>query len=68
MELQGNKSHWHEGYQIPHNDKIYQTSMLPSFPSLVEPLTKLGITVWNACPTSKLDCFPKCTIEQSLLK
>lgn len=68
MGLQGNKSHWHDGYATPANRKVYQNSMMPHFNTLVEPLRNLGIEIWNANPTSNLKCFPKCSLEDGLKK
>ena len=68
MSLSGNKSHWHEGYSTPTNHKVYKNSMLPHFDTLVDPIKKLGIEIWNANPNSDLTCFPKCTIEEGLTK
>lgn len=66
MKIQGNKTHWHDGYQIKQNGSVYQNNMLPCFDSIVEPLKKFGVEVYNACPTSALNCFQKCSIEHAL--
>jgi len=65
MSMLNGKSHFHDGYAIRHNPKIYKDNMIPHFDALVEPLKEHGIEIWNACPTSALEAFPKCTIDEA---
>jgi len=66
MGQTGTTSHFHDGYNIRHNPKIYQNNMLPHFNTIVEPLREKGVNVWNANPNSNLKCFPFCTIDEAL--
>jgi len=59
-------SHWHEGYSITTRPHAYD-KMIPHFDSLAEQAKKLGVTILNASPESRLEAFPKITLEQALL-
>lgn len=60
-------THFHGGYDLGHPDKhFYERQMIPYFESLVQPLKDEGVNVFNANPESKLECFPKITLEQAL--
>ena len=67
--LHNNKmiSHFHDGYPTrPANDKMYLDKFIPGFSKLKSDLLGLGITVLNASTYSRLNVFPKITIEQAL--
>ena len=66
MRMTGQRSHWHDGYTTPQNPTVYAQAMIPAFDTLVEPLRNLKIEVYNACPTSALNTFKKCSIDLSL--
>lgn len=59
MHHEGGKTHFHSGYG--RNSANY--NFADNYKSLVEPLKELGVTVINVGMTSKLDCFPKISIE-----
>ena len=65
MNSEGNNTHWHSGYESRHNHSIYN-KMMRYFESLPAELKKHGIEVYNANPQSKLDVFPKCTIDEAI--
>lgn len=44
----------------------FNATMLPHFPSLVEPLAERGVEVINATPGSALDCFPRADLAEIL--
>ena len=60
------RTHWHSGYVTSPNLLTYPT-MLKHFPTLVEPLRRLGVEVLNASPNSKLNIFPKIPLEEAHL-
>ncbi len=66
MESKGNKTHFHDGYQIKHNPRIYENNMMPHFNTLIKPLEEKGVKVWNINKDSKLRCFPFCTLLEAL--
>jgi hypothetical protein len=52
-----------------HQDRIrsdYARTMLPNFPTLIEPLKARGVTVLNCTPDSALRCFPLAKLEDIL--
>jgi hypothetical protein len=62
-----NRTHWHDGYNIPKSkDNLYQTSMLPNFDTLVEPLKKKNVEILNANLNSNITCFKKIDLKSSL--
>jgi len=51
------RAHWFGD----HPDRIrsdYSGTMLPYFPTLIEPLAERGVEIFNATPNSALKCFP----------
>jgi len=58
--------HWHQEHPIPTRPHVYN-KMIPHFDSLAEQAKKLGVTILNASPESRLEAFPKITLEQALL-
>jgi len=59
------ESHWHGD----HPDGMrsdYVNTMLPWWPSLVEPLKARGVEVINCSPGSAIECFPRANIEDVL--
>jgi len=66
MESGDGKTHWHEGYGIRHDHKIYERNMIGNFDGVFELLKTEGIELWNANPKSKLRSIPKCTVEDAL--
>jgi hypothetical protein len=67
MHIQNRQTHWHEGYNIPMpRANLYESSMLPNFETIVEPLEKQGVEVINANPKSAITCFKKMKLEQAL--
>lgn len=62
MHCDSGRSHWfgeHPGRSC--RPEIYE-SMLKAWPSLKEPLTQMGVNVYNITPGSKLDEFEKWSI------
>jgi hypothetical protein len=66
MQTNGKETHWHDGYVSTADTGTMERLMIPNFDSLVEPLEKRKIKVYNASPNSKLTCFQKITIEEAL--
>lgn len=66
MNSKPNQSHWHNGYQASHNHSIYG-KMISQFDGLNEELERLGIEIFNANPSSKLEIFRKCTIDDAIV-
>lgn len=66
MRAVGGKTHWHPDHPTATNPNIYHRAMLPSFPSLVEPLKEKGVEVINCTPGSALDVFPRMELEEAL--
>ena len=66
MAFKGGRSHWHQGHPMNPSENTYQ-SMLPNFPTLVEPLKKRGVDVINATPGSALECFRKKDLKCALI-
>lgn len=65
-------SHWHDGYYLPdgsrrnHREETLTRKMLPNFDSLVDPLIKKRVQVYNASMDSNLTIWPKITIDEAL--
>ena len=66
MQTNGKETHWHEGYSSTADTGTMERLMIPNFDSLVEPLEKRKVKVYNASPISKLTCFDKISIEEAL--
>ena len=63
MKPSNGRSHWF-GEHPDRVDPPYST-MLASFPSLVDPLRKRGVEVINCTPDSALDVFPKMDLKDA---
>lgn len=63
----GEITHFHEGYPTRGTgDRMYIDKFLPGFESLAAGLKQKGITVLNASSYSRLDVFPKITLDKAL--
>ena len=63
----GVHTHFHDGYPTRSaGNKIYQDKFLPGFKQLNSEIKNKGIEILNASPHSKLNVFPKITLEQAL--
>jgi hypothetical protein len=67
MYTVGKDTHWHDGYTSTANTEVMSKLMVPNFDTLINPLDKRKVKVYNASPNSKLECFTKITIEESLV-
>ena len=68
MGNMGTQSHYHNGYPVNMTmNETYESKMLPTFKSLVEPLKKNDVEIINANPISKIKCFTKMSLEKALL-
>lgn len=59
------KTHWFGDHPGGTSDRVYD-SMLPWFDTIVQPLAKLGIEVFNATPGGRLRAFPMKSIDEAL--
>lgn len=68
MKVVGYQTNWHKEPRAEAKayERCIQQSMLPHFPSLVQPLKDLGVEVINANPESELTCFTRTTLEDAL--
>jgi hypothetical protein len=66
MQTNGKETHWHDGYSSTADTGTMERLMIPNFDTLVEPLEKRKVKVYNASPISKLACFDKISIEEAL--
>ena len=67
MGNDGSLGHFHDGYPTRAvGDKIYKDKFMPSFKQLSVDMKKENVMVLNASPYSKLNVFPKITLEQAL--
>lgn len=66
MYTNGKETHWHDGYTSTANTDVMSKLMIPNFDTLVSPLEKRKVKIYNASLNSKLECFPKITIENAL--
>ena len=66
MQTYGKDTHWHDGYSSTADTDTMARLMVPHFDTLVEPLEKRKVKVYNASPISKLECFQKISIEEAL--
>jgi len=67
MGNDGKKSHFHEGY--PTNavsNSIYANNFMPAFETLYPILKNSGIEIYNANEKSRLNIFPKISLEKAL--
>ena len=63
----GTQTHFHDGYPTrAAGDKMYQDKFLPGFKQLNSEIRNTGIEILNASPHSRLNVFPKITIQQAL--
>jgi len=62
-------SHWHGSHMLP-GQKAKRTppfqKHLKGFPAIAKDAKSLGIEIYNLSPISKIDCFPKITLEEAL--
>jgi len=57
---------WHEGYPHQQNLEIQKKRVgkyIAGFDKAFSSLTRLEVSVYNCCPDSKLECFPKVGID-----
>lgn len=66
MQYIDRESHYHDGYDVPHQEPTLRDYMLPHFAGLVKPLAERGIPVLNASAESALTCWPRCSITEGL--
>lgn len=67
MGNNGTKSHYHEGYPVTAtSQKTYNDRFIPGFSTIAGELKRKGIKVFNASPQSRLNAFPKITLQESL--
>lgn len=69
MKVTGLRTNWHDEARPPahaYSDTI-RDSMLPHFPSIIEPLNQVGVEVINATPDSELKCFPMMSLKEALI-
>lgn len=61
----GQQSHWHGGdhWDGPMADRLYK-GWAEDFMATIDPLKRAGIMVMNASPTSRVEAFPKITLEE----
>ena len=63
----GNETHFHDGYPtIAAGNQIYTDKFLPGFKQLHSELKAKNVDVLNASSYSRLNVFPKISIEQAL--
>lgn len=66
------ESHWHDGHflsdgtRVSHREETLTKKMLPNFESLRVPLLQNRVTVYNANLDSRLNVWPKITVEEAL--
>lgn len=65
MNIPGNKTHWHDGYDVKHNKNVY-SNMMKHFISLSNEIKNIDFEIINANPLSRMNCFPKCTLKEAL--
>lgn len=58
--------HWFGDHPKATQPHVYAGTMLPKFPTLVEPLKQRGVEVINCTPGSALACFPKADLADCL--
>ena len=61
------QTHWHNGYNIRHDDKIYARNMISNFDNIASILKDENIEIFNVNTNNKLKGIPKCTMEQALI-
>ena len=67
MSHDSTKSHFHEGYTYCKADpNIYKKKFIDNFFTLVDPLKKMGIKIYNTSINSALTCFPIVSINNFL--
>lgn len=66
MKSSGGKTHWFGEHPTRTDESIF-SAMLNNFPHMVRPLAALGVEVINCTPGSALQCFPKQTLDQTLM-
>lgn len=68
MKCAGARTHWHDEPRQPANafKLSMEQSMLPHFPTLVEPLKAAGVTVINSTPDSALKCWEYQPLDEAL--
>lgn len=66
MRHAGGRSHWHSGHGRFVPEQTLVDAMLPLFATLTGPLAALGVEVINASPESRIECWPRVTIDDVL--
>jgi hypothetical protein len=66
MSINGNRTHFHEGYKNTANVSVYKNNMLPNFETIKEPLERRGVTIYNASIKSRIECFQKINLEEAI--
>ena len=66
MRAVGDKTHWFGGHPVKCSPTVFERTMLPGFPTLVEPLKALGVEIVNCTPGSAIEAFPKQEITDAL--
>lgn len=68
MRAVDGKSHWFGDHPHKANARIYASTFIPEFRTLIEPLGDLGIEMINCTPRSALEAFPKTPLETALCR
>lgn len=59
------KAHWHADENLPYmHEGFYEKTFLPYFETMVSPLNRLGIKVYNCNMGSAIDCFEKAELRE----
>ncbi len=75
MKIQEGYRHWHNAYnygKIDDNTKKYKNTLkilarhLSGFPFIASDAKKLGIEIYNVCPDSAINEFPKITLKEAM--
>lgn len=65
MKPDGDRMHWHPEHPMPTKARAFD-HMIKYFEDLVEPISQLGISVFNTSMDSRLTCFPKIPFDRFL--
>jgi hypothetical protein len=66
MQLEANKSHWHDGYPVANNPRASIYASMLNYIEANANIIKSAVNIYNTNRKSALKCFDFCTIDDAL--
>ena len=60
------KDHWHDDHEVPSKEVLYKKTFARQYPIVKKELDRRKIRVFNASLISRIDCWPKLSLNEAL--